>query len=207
MTLLVPPQVKPGKRISSLLSIGSAKEATSSRSSSGSTSPNPQKHSPSQGSVDGGARKPRVLRHSVSAHNLSSRTPPVDNDAPLLPPPSLVSVNQDLADTANNPSGNRPRSAGGSRPTSSGGLRPRSRPQSRAGTPGAEAKQNNRMSWFLGGKPNRRNSSEDAKLRKPAKHSAWVAGLPERYPYDLAPLVNGEKVCHFQLSLLAIKKY
>ncbi|KAK2762139.1 hypothetical protein FQN54_001146 [Arachnomyces sp. PD_36] len=194
MTLLVPPQVKPGRRISSLLSIGSAKEAAAPRSSSASTSPN-QSHSPNQGSVEEGGRN-RLLRHSASAHNLSSRAPVVDNDAPLLPPPSLVSVNQDLADSANNGPGNRPRSAGGSRPTSSGGLGgPRPRPGSRPVSRGGDSRQNNRMSWFLGGKNSRRSSTEEDKpLKAPPKYSAWVAGLLEEFPYDLNPLVNGEKI-------------
>lgn len=204
--MLVPPQVKPGRRISSLLSLGSAKEALSSRSSSASNSPNTSKHSPSQGSVDGGSgqKSKRVLRHSASAHNLSSRAPQVDNDAPLPPPPSLVTVNQDLADSANNPSNNRPTSAGGNRPASSGGLRPRSaaslkpRPGSmagsRPGSPGTD-RQSKRMSWLPGSKNTRGSSAEEEKPPMPTKNSAWVAGLPERYPYDLTPLINGERVC------------
>lgn len=208
MSMLVPPQVKPGKRISSLLSIGSSKEATSPRSSA-SNSPNiDSQHSPGHGSLDGGRNSERVLRHSASAHNLSSRAPLVDNDAPLPPPPSLVTVNQDLADSSNNPSYNRPRSAGGNRPGSSGGLRPGSsgglkvRPGSmggsRPGSPASDSRQSKRMSWLPGSR-SRRSSSEEEKPRMPTKNSAWVAGLPERYPYDLTPLINGERVCHVPL--------
>lgn len=113
-------------------------------------------------------------------------TDDLDLNAPLPPPPSLLAVNQDLADTAGNSPNSRPQSRGGSRPSSSGGLAP---PGSRPGTPGAP-KLSKRRSWMPG---RARASSVDNRASMPST-SAWVAGLDQKVPYDLGPLLRSEPI-------------
>ncbi|ETN43063.1 uncharacterized protein HMPREF1541_02221 [Cyphellophora europaea CBS 101466] len=110
---------------------------------------------------------------------------------PLAPPPLLT------GDGMVRP----PSAAGsGSRPGSQASVR--SRPQTPTftitpvegspigpTTPTSTSKLSKRSSWLPGGK------SPTAKTKGGAKHSqAWIAGLPDHVPYDLTPLVKGERV-------------
>lgn len=182
--------VKSAKRISSLFSL-SNKDQNSPVSPA---SPN----FPSDGSQDRRRRShSRPTRH-VSTPNPGSepRTIPspmerFDLDS-LPPPPSLTSVNQDLASSAPNTPNGRPSSRGRelARPASSGGLAvPGSAPDSRPSTP------SKRRSWMPGAMGARsRASSVDMRRPPPNLPAAWIAGLDQKVVYDLGPLSRGEQV-------------
>lgn len=182
--------VKSAKRISSLFSLGSNKDH-------GSSSPSPN-GSPDHIANDKPRSSSRSARHVSSPHVLSTESRPgpvsgpiddLDLNEPLPPPPSLLAVNQDLADSARNSSNGRPQSRG--RPSTSGGLAPPgSRSDSRPGTP-TDAR-NKRRSWMPG---RSRASSVDTRQIMPNTCSAWVAGLEQKVVYDLGPLVKGQQVC------------
>ncbi|KAL1998124.1 hypothetical protein VTN02DRAFT_6820 [Thermoascus thermophilus] len=202
---------KSAKRISSLFSLGSAKDNGSSASPSASPR---LKSVPDHAGHDRTRSNSRTTRRHVSSPQvLSSETRPVqqqqqppppqtpgalddlDLNAPLPPPPSLLAVNQDLADTAGNAPDARPQSRGRSRPSSSaGGLAPPgSAPIPRPGTPSDSNKASRRRSWMPG---RSRASSVDHRANHAGSQmpSAWVAGLDQKVPYDIGPLLRGEPV-------------
>ncbi|KAL4871222.1 hypothetical protein BDV12DRAFT_194583 [Aspergillus spectabilis] len=185
--------VKSAKRISSLFSLGSNKDATSPSSP---RSPSLPKPSPDQIPQDtrprSSSRPARLASNPVP--NFSQPISPIpkddfDLDAPLAPPPSLLAVNQDLADTANSSPDGRPQSRGrrlsNSRPSSSGGLAVPGGPDSRPGTP------SKRRSWMPG---RGRASSIDVRTSPQQLPSAWIAGLEHKILYDLGPLGRGEQI-------------
>lgn len=117
-----------------------------------------------------------------------------DLNSPLPPPPSLMDVNQDLAQDlakpvrASSPDGDpRRHSRSASRPSSSGSLS-MSEPR-RSRTPTSHV--NKRKSWM----PGMQLRPESIIEQRPPVPSAWVAGLDQRVPYDLEPLSRGEQVC------------
>ena len=132
----------------------------------------------------------KTLPVSPSQPILPSATLPNLPITPLQPPPLLT------GDGMFRP----PSSAGsGSRPPSQASVR--SRPQTptfaitpvdsnspvRPSTPGSATRLNKRSSWLPG------KSSKGGKDDQ--KHSrAWIAGLPDHVPYDLNPLLSGERV-------------
>lgn len=194
--------VKSAKRISSLFSLGSNKDASNPPSP---RSPSMPKPAPDQVPHDSrprsSSRPARIVSNPVPnfSQPLSPSTMNMDqfDDSPLPPPPSLLTVNQDLADSAPNSPDLRPQSRGrrlsSSRPSSSAGLGvPGSGTDSRPGTP------SKRRSWMPG---RARASSMDVRS-SPQLPSAWIAGLEHKVPYDLGPLGRGEQVCKDILIIL-----
>ncbi|KAL2823401.1 hypothetical protein BDW59DRAFT_148826 [Aspergillus cavernicola] len=189
--------VKSAKRISSLFSLGSNKDANKDASNPSSPrSPGLPKLSPDQIPQDtrprSNSRPARIVSSPVPNFSQPMPPSPMDNfdfDTPLPPPPSLLTVNQDLADSASNSPDGRPQSRGrrmsSSRPSSSAGLGvPGSGPDSRPGTP------SKRRSWMPG---RARASSVDTRA-SPQLPSAWIAGLEHKILWDIAPLGRGEQV-------------
>ncbi|RAL05305.1 uncharacterized protein BO80DRAFT_440894 [Aspergillus ibericus CBS 121593] len=192
--------VKSAKRISSLFSLGSNRDSSIPSSPA---SPNLPKPSPDQLPQDArpqsAARPIRAVSNTHSDYN-DARTPvsPIPNDGfdldePLQPPPSLLAVNQDLANSASNSPDGRPQSRGrgrsGSRPSSSAGLFvPGTGPDSRPGTPSSK-----RRSWMPG---RARASSVDPRPNNntAAGPAAWIAGLEQKILYDLEPLARGDQI-------------
>ncbi|KAJ5901763.1 hypothetical protein N7495_002291 [Penicillium taxi] len=189
--------VKSAKRISSLFSLGHHKDQ--------STSPSP--NSPAfQTSGDGTQNEhqrnqSRPTRH-VSTPNAILSEPRTVPDAEmeafdlagLQPPPSLLAVNQDLANsTPSSPTDSRPgsRSRGDARrPMSSAGLAiPGSTPDSLPDTPSSR-----RRSWMPGMTGRSRASSVDKRSPAPNSPGAWIAGLDQKVPYDLGPLSRGDQI-------------
>ncbi|OQE46580.1 hypothetical protein PENCOP_c001G05498 [Penicillium coprophilum] len=174
--------VKSAKRISSLFSLGSKDRDSSSTVSSPVNSEN----------IDGRRRSSSKPTRHVSTPNpvFSSepRTMPDSLDMESLPPPpSLLAVNQDLANSAPSSPVGRPQSRGRdvSRPSSSAGLAiPGSTPDSRPSTP------SKRRSWM----PGRSRASSIDKRPTPMLPAAWIAGLDQKVVYDLGPLSRGEQI-------------
>ncbi|KAI9932053.1 hypothetical protein ASPWEDRAFT_112044 [Aspergillus wentii DTO 134E9] len=186
--------VKSAKRISSLFSLGSNKDG----SISSPRSPGFPSGSPDQVASDhqrSNSRPTRIVSSPYDAYTeprtVMSPAPNdgFDLDEPLPPPPSLLSVNQDLAGSQERPQ-SRGRRRSGSRPSSSAGLFvPGQGPDSRPGTPSSK-----RRSWIPG---RQRASSVDTRSMispTPQQPSAWIAGLEQKIPYDLEPLSRGEHV-------------
>lgn len=191
---------KSAKRISSLFSLGNA----NNNNNNSSKDPSPSPQSPGFPKPTDQPRRDRrrslsriALRH-VSAPNLDQSSPRTDNYAlenPLPPPPSLLSVNQDLAGNTNNSPDSRPQSRGRRRtlvrPASSHSL---AVPGSTGGDSGMSTP-SKRRSWMLPGR--NRASSMDTRLppSSPKLPGAWIAGLDQKIVYDLDPLSKGEQVC------------
>ncbi|PWY64052.1 choriogenin Hminor [Aspergillus heteromorphus CBS 117.55] len=189
--------VKSAKRISSLFSLGSNRDSSIPSSPA---SPNLPKPSPDQTPHDTRPRSAsRPIRAASNPHSdyADARTPvsPIPNDGfdldePLPPPPSLLAVNQDLANSTPNSPDGRPQSSrgrSGSRPSSSAGLFvPGAGPDSRPSTPSSK-----RRSWMPG---RARASSVDPRANNAASPSAWIAGLEQKIMYDLEPLARGEQI-------------
>ncbi|KAJ5292017.1 hypothetical protein N7478_001268 [Penicillium angulare] len=188
--------VKSAKRISSLFSLGSHKDQNSPGPSPG---PSPS-FNPSDSASDRRKRSSsRPTRHVSTPNAVFSNEPrtvpnaPLDFDLESLPPPpSLLSVNHDLASSApSSPTTGRPQSRGRemSRPSSSAGLViPGAAPDSRPGTP------SKRRSWMPGMGARSRASSMDKRPLAPLLPSAWIAGLDQKVVYDLGPLIRGEQI-------------
>ncbi|OJK04408.1 hypothetical protein ASPACDRAFT_37967 [Aspergillus aculeatus ATCC 16872] len=189
--------VKSAKRISSLFSLGSTRDSSAPSSPA---SPSIPKASPDQLPQDArprsASRSARVASNPQSDYGETRQPLPpgphdgFDLDEPLPPPPSLLSVNQDLA-TSTPGSSDRPQSSGrgrsGSRPSSSAGLFvPGAGPDSRPSTPSSK-----RRSWMPG---RARASSADPRASASAMPSAWIAGLEQKILYDLEPLSRGEQI-------------
>lgn len=183
--------VKSAKRISSLFSLGGHKDQNGSGSpaSSGFSDTSSRKRSSS-----------RPTRHVSTPNAAFSEPRTVPNSAQidqfdlesLQPPPSLLTVNHDLASSApSSPVDSRPRSRGRdfSRPSSSAGLAiPGSTPDSRPSTP------SKRRSWMPGMAGRSRASSVDKRPPAPTLPSAWIAGLDQKVVYDMGPLTRGDQV-------------
>lgn len=200
--------VKSAKRISSLFSLSSNKDATSPSSP---RSPSLPRQTPDQQPPDTRRRsssRPARLS-SAPVPNFShpghpaSPSPMRENfDEPLPPPPSLLAVNQDLADSAPNSPDGRPQSRGrrlssSNRPSSSAGLGVPGGPDSRPGTP------SKRRSWMPG---RARASSVDVRSI-PQLPGAWIAGLEHKILYDLGPLGRGEQVRKLQLGFTKFRMH
>lgn len=185
---------KSARRISSLFNMKSNRDSTSSSTSSGSP-----KQSATNEYLSVDHRRARshsrpAVRHASSPepHSVASRPKTsygvpddLDVNTPLQPPPSLLDINQDL----NEPGPSSPqqsRSRQGNRSTSAA--------PARSKTPDVQA-HNRRRSWMPG-----KTSSVIFDSPDPSEESqnhgfdAWVAGLDQKIPYDLTPLVRGERV-------------
>ncbi|KAK4866450.1 hypothetical protein LT330_008382 [Penicillium expansum] len=179
--------VKSAKRISSLFSLGSK-----DRDSHSSTVSSPVLNS-SENPIDKRRQSSSKPTRHVSTPNAvfssEPRTMPDNLDMESLPPPpSLLAVNQDLANSTPSSPVGRPQSRGRdmSRPSSSAGLTiPGSTPDSRPSTPSSK-----RRSWM----PGRSRASSIDKRPTPMLPAAWIAGLDQKVVYDLGPLSRGEQI-------------
>lgn len=185
-------------RLSSLLSIAHSRHDSTSSLSQTSSASNPpdasQDHTP--GSPGPTLQSPSKHRLHKSNPSADSSLPPLNTMAtvPPLAPPLAVSADglqRPLSATGQlitYSSGQASREGSRSRPTTPNMLAPydnlsSSRPQ----TP-TSAKVSKRRSWL----PGKADKSPAGPER--AEPQAWIAGLKEHIPYNLAPLVNGEKV-------------
>ena len=174
------------KRISSIFSLSKDDSGSESNASvPPSTSTLPLAQSPAQ---------QKLHRHRVTASSeltLEGQTP----ITPLAPPPLLTSDGF-VRPPSSAGTGSRPVSRAGS-PQSTGS---RSRPatpsllipgdnasSSRPSTP-TSTKLNKRRSWLPGSRDRGKNDND------PKRSKAWIAGLKDQVPYDLTPLLNGERV-------------
>lgn len=199
--------VKSARRISSLLTLGSNKDNPASDDSQR-LSPHlaPQERRRARSASTRHEPVPYIHAEGTRPTTSSGPARPLDFNAPLPPPPSLLDVNQTLVDpSALTPPNQLRRQSrdGSSRPSSrrnsSVGPSPPTvlHPSSRAGSPGNER----RRSWVS---PKSRSTSIDARAMG---FSAWVAGLEQKIPYDLGALTRGEPVwaAFFSLLLLLLK--
>lgn len=203
--------VKSAKRISSLFSLGSNRDSSVSSSP---VSPGfSDNNDPAARPRSGASRPTRIVSQpnlDVSDSRLARSPGPSDYrfdlDDPLPPPPSLLAVNQDLAQS---PSSHSLDSGVSGRPQSRGRRRSQSRPASAAGlfVPGNNASTtgpdsrpgtpSKRRSWIPG---RTRASSVDTRvppipqLTGESAPSAWIAGLDQKIAYDLSPLARGEQI-------------
>lgn len=189
--------VKSAKRISSLFSLGSK-----DRESQSSVASSPVLNSSENVSDKRSRSSSKPTRH-VSTPNAvyasEPRTMPDSLDMESLPPPpSLLEVNQDLANSVPSSPIGRPQSRGRdmSRPSSSAGLTiPGSNPDSRPSTP------SKRRSWM----PGRSRASSTDKRPAAMLPAAWIAGLDQKVVYDLGPLSRGEQVCRREITCFEVQ--
>ncbi|KAJ5091391.1 hypothetical protein NUU61_006261 [Penicillium alfredii] len=192
--------VKSAKRISSLFSLGSHKDQNSPSSSPGIS---PGFANPSTDNIPNDRRRrsqSRPTRHVSTPNAVFSEPRTVPNHGTLEPldleslppPPSLLTLNNDLASSAPSSPDARPQSRGRdfSRPSSSAGLAvPGANPDSRPSTP------SKRRSWMPGmGIPGRSRANSTDKRPVPQLPAAWIAGLDQKIVYDLGPLSKGEQI-------------
>ncbi|OKL64363.1 hypothetical protein UA08_01086 [Talaromyces atroroseus] len=191
---------KSARRISSLFNMKTNRDSTSSSTSSGSPKQMPTNNT--SGSTHLSADHTRARSHSRPAvrhasspqpHSTASRPTTshggalepdsLDLDAPLPPPPSLLDINQDLIEPG--PSSSQPsHSRQGSRSTSA-------TPAARSRTPDTLAS-HRRRSWMPGKSNSVLLDGPDAGDQP--LFDAWVAGLDQKIPYDIASLVRGEQI-------------
>lgn len=211
--------VKSAKRISSIFSLGSNRDHNDSAASSPQPSPHLPDHSPEHHNQlqpdhqpspqpTNGAHSPNgdAVGSAPSNRNITpASVPDLDLESPLPPPPSLLDINQDLADSANSPSDNGTNGRGrrrssASRPRSSGGLSisdlPLPVPRPRTPSSNSAAK---RRSWMPGFSS--RSESMEIKAAAASTPNAWIAGLDQKVSYDLDPLSRGDQVCNGRLFL------
>lgn len=188
--------VKSARRISSLFNMKTNRDSTSSSTSSGSP-----KQMPSNTHLSVDHRRARshsrpAVRHASSPQPHSTEARPttshgfdpdhLDLNSPLPPPPSLYAINQDLSDSGP-PQQSHSRQGSRSASATRG-------PGARSRTPDPHSHQR-RRSWMLG-------KSNSVVIDAPAvgdqydlnAFDAWVAGLDQKIPYDLARLMQGEQV-------------
>lgn len=190
-------------RLSSLLSLGhSRNDSASSLSQSSSVSHPPdllQDYAPkSPGPPLQASSKHKLHKSNPS---VGSSLPPLDTMAslPLAPPPPISTDGFPKPSSATGQlsaysSGQGSREGSRSRPTTPTMLPhydslSTPRPQ----TP-ISAKTSKRRSWL----PNKADKSPVGQERH--EPQAWIAGLKEHIPYNLVPLINGEKVGRLVLS-------
>jgi hypothetical protein len=184
-------------RVSSLFSLGHSKnDSASSPSQSNYVSHAPdasRDHSPeSPGSTLQSTSKRRLHKRSPSA-GLSLPTLNTMAAMPLVPPPVINADGLPRPQSAYS-SGQASREESRSRPTTPNMLAPYDNPpSSRPQTP-TSAKASKRRSWLPG------KSEKDAVGQERHEPQAWIAGLKEHMPYNLAPLINGEKASHLASS-------
>jgi hypothetical protein len=183
-------------RVSSLLPSGHSKN-NSAPSLSQSTYVS---HVP-DASQDHSPESPGSTLQSTSKHKLHKSNPSAGHSVPtsdttaampLVPPPLITADGLSRPQSAYS-SGHTSREGSRSRPTTPNMLTPydnlsSSRPQ----TP-TSAKASKRRSWFS-------SKSEKGPVGQERHESqAWIAGLKEHIPYNLAPLISGEKASCFDI--------
>jgi hypothetical protein len=184
-------------RVSSLFSVGhSRNDSASSLSQSSYAS-----HAPdaSQGQSPG---SPGSTLQSASKHKLHKSNPsaglslPALNTMaamPLVPPP-IINADGLQRPQSTCSSGQASREGSRSRPTTPNMLTPYDNlPSSRPQTP-TSAKISKRRSWLPG------KSEKGPVGQERHEAQAWIAGLKEHMPYNLEPLINGEKASHVTSS-------
>ncbi|WEW54747.1 hypothetical protein PRK78_000172 [Emydomyces testavorans] len=195
---------KSAKRLSSLFSLGSSKETKESNSQVKThSSTRSQSCHPGRPVHHVATSSQPTLRHTASvqnfqdsqnltfaSRNVSAPLPVGDpsRDEVLMPPPSLSTVNPDVAVELTSDDGHKRRQSwGGSlpgigRPRSGSGLRP----------PGqnTESRLSKGKSWV----PGRARRGSDAVPDSKPMMRAWIAGTPQEIPYDVDQLVAGERV-------------
>jgi hypothetical protein len=192
-------------RLSSLLSLGHSRNNSASSLSQSSSASHPpdlsQDHAPSS---PGQTLQPSS-KHKLHKSNPStgSSLPPLDTMAtlPLAPPPPISTDGFPRPSSATGQlsaysSGQGSREGSRSRPATPVMPTPHdtlssSRPQ----TP-TSAKASKGRSWL----PGKVDKSPAGQERHEAQ--AWIAGLKEHIPYNLVPLINGEKVSHLAFSYM-----
>jgi len=114
--------------------------------------------------------------------------PPLVTDAGVVRPPSgtaTVSRPESRASSAQSREGSRSRPQTPSFLVAPGSAASPYQP----GTPSL-SKLSKKKSWF-GGRSDKHREDDDS----PAHSRAWIVGLQELVPYDLAPLLTGDRVC------------
>ena len=194
------PSNKGGKRISSLFSLGGSKD-DSSASLSQSTASSSHLRISSHDYPLTSSSASASIRRSRSAQNLVPHEPhPTalqadDTSEPvILNPPRTLKGTRPARSAVVYANGSHPASREGSRsrpttPNLPTPLNTTSSPGSlsRPGTPNS-AKQSKRRSWFPG------KTDRVAANHPQNEPQAWIAGLREHIPYDLKPLLTGQKV-------------
>jgi hypothetical protein len=184
-------------QVSSLLSLGHSKNDSASGLSQSSyvsrASDASQGHLPgSPGSTLQSTSKHRLHKSNPSA-GLSLPTLNTMAAMPLVPPP-MINADGLQGPQSTCSSGQASREGSRSRPTTPNMLTsydnlPSSRPQ----TP-TSAKTSKKRSWLPG------KSEKSLVGQERHEPQAWIAGLKERIPYNLEPLINGEKASHVTSS-------
>jgi hypothetical protein len=178
-------------RVSSLLSLGHSKNDSASSLSQSSYAS--QDHSlGSPGSTLQSTAKHKLHKSNPSAE-LSLPTLNTMAAMPLVPPP-IISADGLQRPQSPCSSGQASREGSASRPTTPNMLTPYDNlPSSRPQTP-TSAKASKRRSWLPG-------KSEKGPVGQERHESqAWIAGLKEHMPYNLEPLINGERASHITSS-------
>ena len=178
-------------RVSSLLSLGPSKnDSTSTLSQSSYVSHAPdasQDHSPGSPDSTLQSTSKHKLHKSNPSAGLSLHTLNAMAAMPLDPPP-IISADGLQRPQSTCSSGQASREGSRSRPTTPNMLTPYDNlPSSRPQTP-TSAKASKRRSW-LPGRADKNNAGQEQHISQ-----AWIAGLKEHIPYNLTPLINGEKV-------------
>jgi hypothetical protein len=207
------PLNKSAKKISSLFSLGAAKDDSHSNLSQSSASSHLRGSSHDYTRAGPASRSP--LPKSASIPNLSGHKsngsinsqgpmpPPISTAplSPLAPPPTLVNYGPPQPASSQGSIRSRPNSRPSSRATSREGSRSRPSTPTTMAPPGSanspiartqmtpkDPKVLKRQSWL----PKKSgHGGDDAGDHEP---KAWIAGLREHIPYDLAPIFRGERV-------------
>ena len=185
-------------RVSSLFSLGHSKnDSAPSLSQSNYVS-----HVP-DASQDHSLGSPDSTLQSTSKHRLHKSNPSTGLSIstlntmaamPLVPPP-VISADGLPRRQSTHSSGQASREGSRSRPTTPNMLTPYDNlPSSRPQTP-TSAKASKRRSWLPG------KSEKSAVGQERHEPQAWIAGLKEHIPYNLEPLINGEKASHVTSSI------
>ncbi|CRG89399.1 hypothetical protein PISL3812_06435 [Talaromyces islandicus] len=167
------------RRISSLFNLKSNRDSAASSTSSGSPKLSPDNRLTADHRRARSQSRPTVRHASSPQPNSADSRPrtshgpiePLDLEAPLPPPPSLLTINQDLDEP-------------GSQRTS----------HSRQGS----ASHNRRRSWMPGRASMSMPRQDMASQAEPEDaypgFDAWIAGLEQKIPYDLEALTRGDQI-------------
>lgn len=181
------------RRISSLFNLKGNRDSAASSTSSGSPKLSPDNRLTADHRRARSQSRPAVRHASSPQPNSADARPrtshgpiePFDLDAPLPPPPSLLTVNQDLDDPSSQRSSH-----------------------SRQGS----ASHNRRRSW-MPSRASMSIPRQDMVATQPEPEDphhgfdAWIAGLEQKIPYDLEALTRGDQVGGQTLKIMAFNTY
>ncbi|KAH8698975.1 hypothetical protein BGW36DRAFT_358483 [Talaromyces proteolyticus] len=183
------------RRISSLFNLKTNRESAASSTSSGSPKQSPDRYLAPDHRRARSHSRPAVRHASSPQPNIGEsegrpRTShgaiePLDLDTPLPPPPSLLSINQDLDDPGSQRGSHSRQGSRSSSPGPSKSFDPRSH--------------NRRKSWMLGkgsvSLPRPDTGIPRLEVEDPYSGvDAWIAGLEQKIPYELEALTRGDRV-------------